>query len=142
MLYLNYIYFHPLLIVYPFSSNNNNLSAASSSNNISLLSTTNKNTVSTGKHGHKKVLNINQEYIDNTLKYVKTEKKVKICENCGVDRSPEWRRGPSGHKTLCNACGLRYSRTINRLNQQRAKNDGNLNTSNILSNISKYKRKN
>ncbi|KXN68384.1 hypothetical protein CONCODRAFT_19010 [Conidiobolus coronatus NRRL 28638] len=32
------------------------------------------------------------------------------CENCGTTNSPEWRRGPSGEKTLCNACGLRYSR--------------------------------
>ncbi|KAI8580388.1 hypothetical protein K450DRAFT_236820 [Umbelopsis ramanniana AG] len=36
------------------------------------------------------------------------------CESCGTDTSPEWRRGPSGHKTLCNACGLRYSRSIAR----------------------------
>ncbi|KAH8556743.1 hypothetical protein BGW37DRAFT_23776 [Umbelopsis sp. PMI_123] len=36
------------------------------------------------------------------------------CESCGTDTSPEWRRGPSGHKTLCNACGLRYSRSLAR----------------------------
>ncbi|KAI9490773.1 hypothetical protein BDB00DRAFT_790018 [Zychaea mexicana] len=34
------------------------------------------------------------------------------CESCGTDSSPEWRKGPSGHKTLCNACGLRYSRSV------------------------------
>ncbi|RUP47430.1 hypothetical protein BC936DRAFT_145745 [Jimgerdemannia flammicorona] len=38
----------------------------------------------------------------------------KYCESCGTDSSPEWRRGPTGHKTLCNACGLRYSRSIAR----------------------------
>ncbi|KAI8057991.1 hypothetical protein BDF22DRAFT_663219 [Syncephalis plumigaleata] len=38
----------------------------------------------------------------------------KQCEQCGTMRSPEWRRGPSGHKTLCNACGLRYSRSLAR----------------------------
>ena len=104
------------------------------------MSTNSSNSTPTGRRGRKKVLNVNQEYIDNTLKYVKTEKKIKICENCGVDRSPEWRRGPSGHKTLCNACGLRYSRTINRyLNQQRAKNDGNIDTSKLFA---KFKRKN
>ncbi|KAI9027424.1 GATA zinc finger-domain-containing protein [Phycomyces nitens] len=37
-----------------------------------------------------------------------------LCESCGTDSSPEWRRGPSGHKTLCNACGLRYARSVAR----------------------------
>ncbi|KXS09899.1 hypothetical protein M427DRAFT_149316 [Gonapodya prolifera JEL478] len=32
------------------------------------------------------------------------------CEECGITSSPEWRKGPSGMKTLCNACGLRYAR--------------------------------
>ncbi|CAG8485265.1 2958_t:CDS:2 [Ambispora gerdemannii] len=44
---------------------------------------------------------------------------VKICESCQTSSSPEWRRGPTGHKTLCNACGLRYSRTIARENRKR-----------------------
>ncbi|KAL9543865.1 hypothetical protein MBANPS3_007917 [Mucor bainieri] len=35
---------------------------------------------------------------------------VKTCTRCHTSNSPEWRRGPDGHKTLCNACGLRYSR--------------------------------
>ncbi|KAI8988225.1 hypothetical protein BDF20DRAFT_833099 [Mycotypha africana] len=35
---------------------------------------------------------------------------VKVCTRCLTSQSPEWRRGPDGHKTLCNACGLRYSR--------------------------------
>ncbi|RUS13881.1 hypothetical protein BC937DRAFT_94639 [Endogone sp. FLAS-F59071] len=38
----------------------------------------------------------------------------KFCESCHTDSSPEWRRGPTGHKTLCNACGLRYSRSVAR----------------------------
>ncbi|KAL1916500.1 uncharacterized protein VTP21DRAFT_5691 [Calcarisporiella thermophila] len=38
----------------------------------------------------------------------------KVCESCGTSNSPEWRKGPTGHKTLCNACGLRYSRSIAR----------------------------
>ena len=36
----------------------------------------------------------------------------KTCSSCGQSNSPEWRRGPSGHKTLCNACGLRYARSL------------------------------
>jgi hypothetical protein len=28
-----------------------------------------------------------------------------VCTDCGTLESPEWRRGPGGPKTLCNACG-------------------------------------
>ncbi|CAK9781232.1 hypothetical protein CC85DRAFT_331186 [Cutaneotrichosporon oleaginosum] len=28
------------------------------------------------------------------------------CRGCGVTETPEWRRGPLGPRTLCNACGL------------------------------------
>jgi len=30
------------------------------------------------------------------------------CHNCKTKDTPEWRRGPSGAKTLCNACGIRW----------------------------------
>lgn len=46
----------------------------------------------------------------------------KKCSSCGRDDSPEWRRGPSGHKTLCNACGLRYARSLS--NKRRRGKDG------------------
>ncbi|SAM02839.1 hypothetical protein [Absidia glauca] len=32
------------------------------------------------------------------------------CSDCGSTNSPEWRRGPLGAKTLCNACGLRWAK--------------------------------
>ncbi|GAA5828963.1 hypothetical protein JCM3766R1_003883 [Sporobolomyces carnicolor] len=38
----------------------------------------------------------------------------KACESCGTTESPEWRKGPSGSKSLCNACGLRHARTVAR----------------------------
>eukprot|EP01114_Cavostelium_apophysatum_P001834 TRINITY_DN11606_c0_g1_i1.p1 TRINITY_DN11606_c0_g1~~TRINITY_DN11606_c0_g1_i1.p1 ORF type:complete len:294 (-),score=35.64 TRINITY_DN11606_c0_g1_i1:11-892(-) len=34
------------------------------------------------------------------------------CTSCGVTKTPEWRRGPSGDHTLCNACGLQYAKTV------------------------------
>ncbi|KAF7322413.1 hypothetical protein HMN09_00019300 [Mycena chlorophos] len=34
------------------------------------------------------------------------------CITCGRTDSPEWRKGPSGPKTLCNACGLRYAKQL------------------------------
>ncbi|KAK4430669.1 GATA transcription factor 5 [Sesamum alatum] len=30
------------------------------------------------------------------------------CSHCGVTKTPQWRAGPLGSKTLCNACGVRY----------------------------------
>ncbi|VFQ93457.1 unnamed protein product [Cuscuta campestris] len=30
------------------------------------------------------------------------------CNHCGVQKTPQWRAGPLGAKTLCNACGVRY----------------------------------
>ncbi|KXN66976.1 hypothetical protein CONCODRAFT_80333 [Conidiobolus coronatus NRRL 28638] len=32
------------------------------------------------------------------------------CTQCGTTEAPEWRKGPMGPKTLCNACGIRYFR--------------------------------
>ncbi|CAA7397345.1 unnamed protein product [Spirodela intermedia] len=30
------------------------------------------------------------------------------CLHCDTDKTPQWRAGPMGPKTLCNACGVRY----------------------------------
>ncbi|KAK9859038.1 hypothetical protein MYU51_015983 [Penicillium brevicompactum] len=32
-----------------------------------------------------------------------------VCGDCGTADSPEWRKGPNGPKTLCNACGCESS---------------------------------
>ncbi|KAG8685972.1 blue light receptor, partial [Ceratobasidium sp. 394] len=34
----------------------------------------------------------------------------RICTTCSRTDSPEWRRGPYGPKTLCNACGLKWAK--------------------------------
>jgi hypothetical protein len=30
--------------------------------------------------------------------------------DAGRVQTPEWRKGPEGRKTLCNACGLRWAK--------------------------------
>ncbi|KAH9832950.1 uncharacterized protein C8Q71DRAFT_839903 [Rhodofomes roseus] len=35
-----------------------------------------------------------------------------VCQTCGRTDSPEWRKGPGGPKTLCNACGLRWAKKL------------------------------
>lgn len=35
----------------------------------------------------------------------RTKAEEYVCMDCGTLSSPEWRKGPNGKKTLCNACG-------------------------------------
>jgi hypothetical protein len=40
-------------------------------------------------------------------------KKVRRgCLHCGTIKTPQWRMGPEGKKTLCNACGVRFMKGI------------------------------
>lgn len=43
------------------------------------------------------------------------------CEACGTYSTPEWRNGPDGRKSLCNACGLRFSRNLVKKRKQEEK---------------------
>ncbi|CAB4411926.1 unnamed protein product [Rhizophagus irregularis] len=44
----------------------------------------------------------------------KVEEEEYVCTDCGTVESPEWRKGPQGPKTLCNACGLRWAKKAKR----------------------------
>ncbi|KAL3508143.1 hypothetical protein ACH5RR_033525 [Cinchona calisaya] len=33
--------------------------------------------------------------------------QIKTCTDCGTTKTPLWRGGPAGPKSLCNACGIR-----------------------------------
>ncbi|XP_038877875.1 GATA transcription factor 15-like [Benincasa hispida] len=35
------------------------------------------------------------------------EQNKKTCADCGTSKTPLWRGGPAGPKSLCNACGIR-----------------------------------
>lgn len=39
-------------------------------------------------------------------------KAEKRCQSCNTTESPEWRRGPGGSGSLCNACGLHFAKLI------------------------------
>ena len=39
----------------------------------------------------------------------------KECANCHTKQTPEWRRGPSGNRDLCNSCGLRWAKQQGRI---------------------------
>lgn len=36
------------------------------------------------------------------------QQAVRKCMHCEITKTPQWRAGPMGPKTLCNACGVRY----------------------------------
>lgn len=38
------------------------------------------------------------------------------CHSCNRAETPEWRRGPDGARTLCNACGLHYAKLTRKAN--------------------------
>lgn len=42
----------------------------------------------------------------------KNEQSTTSCVHCREGSTPEWRRGPYGNRTLCNACGLFYRKLI------------------------------
>lgn len=37
-----------------------------------------------------------------------TTSRIRRCTHCAAEQTPQWRTGPMGPKTLCNACGVRY----------------------------------
>ncbi|XP_075095037.1 GATA transcription factor 15 [Nicotiana tabacum] len=36
--------------------------------------------------------------------------EMKTCSDCHTTRTPLWRSGPAGPKSLCNACGIKYNK--------------------------------
>lgn len=56
---------------------------------------------------------------------------VRDCANCHTRNTPEWRRGPSGQRDLCNSCGLRWAKQTGRVsprNSTRGGHSGNTDT--------------
>ncbi|GMH10539.1 hypothetical protein Nepgr_012380 [Nepenthes gracilis] len=47
------------------------------------------------------------DYIQNQGPTPPTQ-AVRKCLHCEITETPQWRAGPMGPKTLCNACGVRY----------------------------------
>lgn len=51
------------------------------------------------------------------------------CHSCNRAETPEWRRGPDGARTLCNACGLHYAKLTRK--QTNANKTANVANSNL-----------
>ncbi|GAM87868.1 hypothetical protein ANO11243_058960 [Dothideomycetidae sp. 11243] len=46
------------------------------------------------------------------------------CHSCNRAETPEWRRGPDGARTLCNACGLHYAKLTRKAGANKAPTAG------------------
>lgn len=46
------------------------------------------------------------------------------CHSCNRAETPEWRRGPDGARTLCNACGLHYAKLTRKMGAKQASSLG------------------
>ncbi|KAI9725087.1 MAG: hypothetical protein M1812_000363 [Candelaria pacifica] len=59
----------------------------------------------------------------------------KDCANCHTRVTPEWRRGPSGNRDLCNSCGLRWAKQNGRVSPRTSsqQSDGKLSASPVHS---------
>lgn len=66
-----------------------------------------------------------------------------VCHHCGTSSTPEWRRGPDGARTLCNACGLYHAKMVKKkghvgaaevfLQRRRSENKGEVSLSSSTS---------
>ncbi|KAF2185694.1 GCS-domain-containing protein, partial [Zopfia rhizophila CBS 207.26] len=48
------------------------------------------------------------------------------CHSCNRAETPEWRRGPDGARTLCNACGLHYAKLTRKMGGKQTMGGSNL----------------
>ncbi|KAL3618561.1 hypothetical protein CASFOL_037643 [Castilleja foliolosa] len=69
---------------------------------------TEKQTLVSKKDNKDKKKKLTGPNVENSLRGLKCPAVAKRCTHCQVTKTPQWREGPLGPKTLCNACGVRY----------------------------------
>ncbi|KAL2834871.1 hypothetical protein BDW59DRAFT_392 [Aspergillus cavernicola] len=58
------------------------------------------------------------------------------CHSCNRAETPEWRRGPDGARTLCNACGLHYAKLTRKMGNKAVALGSNLKPKTALGSLS------
>ncbi|KAL3827787.1 hypothetical protein ACJIZ3_016589 [Penstemon smallii] len=46
---------------------------------------------------------------------INSSSSVRSCSDCKTTRTPVWRGGPDGPRSLCNACGIKYTKKRRKL---------------------------
>ncbi|XP_044482349.1 GATA transcription factor 15-like [Mangifera indica] len=68
------------------------------------------------------VENLKRKSLNNVMNESNNFNIIKFCTDCKTTKTPLWRGGPAGPKSLCNACGIRYrkkKRVFESLNRRR-----------------------
>ncbi|KAL8142857.1 hypothetical protein V2J09_015889 [Rumex salicifolius] len=55
-----------------------------------------------------KMEEVEKENSPDQDKQQQQQQQPRRCSHCQAQKTPQWRAGPMGPKTLCNACGMRY----------------------------------
>ncbi|CAH8361266.1 unnamed protein product [Eruca vesicaria subsp. sativa] len=49
-----------------------------------------------------------QSVVSDSPEPLNADGTIRMCTHCETTKTPQWREGPCGPKTLCNACGVRF----------------------------------
>merc|ERR1711879_957152 len=80
--------------------------------------------------GTKKKRNVlPRQKLPGTAKLCSVGRKCKVCK---VSSTSQWRKGPDGKTSLCNACGLRYKWILEKEKKIEPKNTTPVNISSLL----------
>ncbi|KAD3068696.1 hypothetical protein R6Q59_017280 [Mikania micrantha] len=70
-----------------------------------------------------------EEGVESSSTPLVSSNQTKCCTDCQTTRTPLWRGGPAGPKSLCNACGIKYNKKrraqINGFDKNRRKSSQN-----------------
>ncbi|WZZ54591.1 hypothetical protein YC2023_054698 [Brassica napus] len=50
----------------------------------------------------------NKNQVSDSPDSYNSDGTIRMCTHCETTETPQWREGPCGPKTLCNACGVRF----------------------------------
>ncbi|KAL3825279.1 hypothetical protein ACJIZ3_021308 [Penstemon smallii] len=56
---------------------------------------------------HQSSYNVETDLSSNNSSYNNNSNPIRVCSDCNTTKTPLWRSGPKGPKSLCNACGIR-----------------------------------
>ena len=73
------------------------------------------------RRGWSRVCRVTQDEINtfrgDLFRELEGKRMRRACLQCGVVKTPQWRMGPHGKKTLCNACGVKHLKRERILNR-------------------------
>ncbi|XP_074282358.1 GATA transcription factor 15-like isoform X2 [Silene latifolia] len=58
------------------------------------------------------MMDLDNKRSDPEIPTSEDDQTIKKCLDCGTSKTPLWRGGPGGPKSLCNACGIRSRKKV------------------------------